>query len=83
MRSEQKTKSGLATWTKPGVVREPLMLLSEMADEFGLSVKSLGRKLAAHDGPRPHLASANPSVGKKSYYKPSEMRKWWKEVGSA
>jgi len=80
-RSMDRSESHLRTWQAPKVKREPLRLLSEMAEEFGVTPLSLGQRLGQRNGPRPEIGK-NSRVGLKSYYRPSEVRKWWKEVGS-
>ncbi len=80
-RSLDRAEPALDIWQEPKMQREPLRLLTEMAEEFGVTPKTLGQLLGRRDGPRPAIAR-RANVGLKTYYTPSEIRKWWKEVGS-
>lgn len=66
-----------------GIKREPLKTISELAEEFGLTVKQLEGYMQHHFQPK---AEFDKSIcfGKyqpqRSYYKPSVMRAWWKTV---
>lgn len=58
--------------------REPLRTIEEMAEEFNVTYAQL-RALMKEDGaPSPQLKLNNKRTQKRSWYKPSEMRKWWK-----
>lgn len=79
-RSATFTQRGLHVPVRNTGPSEPLRMLGEMAEEFGVSVLSLGQLLSRRNGPVPVHGSK--TISQKTYYKPSEMRKWWKEVGS-
>lgn len=60
--------------------REPLRTLEEMADEFGVTFASLKASMHLHEGPKPEIACRNRRTCQRNWYKPSEMRKWWKSL---
>ena len=64
-------------WARKGVPREPLKTVAEMAEELGVSSKSLGKLLSSRDGPKPCLM--HQGLRKVSYYRPSDVRKWFQE----
>jgi hypothetical protein len=67
---------------RPAIRREPLRYLDELADELGVSFGMLKIRLTQRGGPSPVIHRSNQS-SRKHYYSPSEVKKWWREVGSA
>ena len=59
--------------------REPLRTLREFAEEFGVTPWRLSGLINANGGPAPMTVSKSAAVNN-SYYKPSEMRKWWASI---
>ncbi len=59
--------------------REPLRTVAELAEELGLSKQSLGHKLAQPGAPLPVIDGKKASYSARSkWYRPSEVRAWWK-----
>lgn len=65
----------LHPFQKSRQVREPLRTVSEIAEEFEVPTNALINFLRWQNGPKPQLI-----VGKRGYYVPSEVRKWWSGV---
>ena len=59
---------------------KPLRTGKEMAEEFGISYKSLAALLGCDkNSPKPELNMHNHSAtAGVVWYRPTEMRKWWK-----
>jgi len=57
--------------------REPLWTFVEMAEEFGVSQNQLRSKMKDPNTPKPQFVKRSHSAPTRSYYKQSEMRKWW------
>lgn len=65
-----------------GVKLPPLRTLSEMADEFGVTPRSLTVTMRHYPGapePMQQLKSTATRTGK-TWYDPDAMRKWWAAV---
>lgn len=60
-------------------VRPPLKTLAEMAELFNLTISQL-RAYMVHSGNAPKCVLQNNSTvsGRKKWYNPLEMQKWWK-----
>lgn len=56
----------------------PLRTALEFCEEFGVTMAQLRGMLAAHDAPEPKLRHRG-----KAYYRPNEMRKWWKSLAQS
>ena len=68
-----------------GVKLPPLRTLSEMADEFGVTPRSLTVTMGYYPGapePMQQLKSTATRTGN-TWYDPAAMRKWWKSVQEA
>ena len=63
------------------VKRPPLRDTRELADEFGVSAKTLINLLRFNDGPPPRLDHKN-SVCKIMWFDPVAVRKWWRNLDS-
>lgn len=62
--------------------REPLRTLSELAEEFGVTKEGLGRALAKPGAPQPVFDGRKTyNILKAKWFKPSEVRAWWKGRG--
>ena len=68
-----------------GVKRSPLRTIKELADEFGVSSRSLAKRMYADpDGPRRifrhHSGGGSSDYRTKSvsWYNPVEVRRWWR-----
>ncbi len=63
--------------------REPLRTIVEMAEEFGVTRSLLAQRIGTRHGPKHEIAcrGAKFTPGK-TYYVPSTLRKWWREIGS-
>ena len=62
--------------------RKPLRTLKELADEFGISAKSLQAVLARKKGaPKPIFSTGggSGSTPQNTWYDPDEVRKWFAE----
>lgn len=59
--------------------REPMLTATELAQEFGLPLNTLRNYMRYRNGPKPSLIS-NGSGTTKTYFKPSEVRRWWAQV---
>lgn len=59
--------------------RKPLRSATELAEEFGISVKRLGGLLGVHNGPKSKFSHRNFSM-KNSWFDPVEMRAWWNSL---
>jgi hypothetical protein len=76
---------GWSEWGPPhrGAPREPLRTVTELAAEFGVHPTTLWRYLRRTDAPAPVFGRNRPrQKWAKSYFVPSEVRKWWREVYS-
>lgn len=64
---------------KRGVHHPPLRTLAEMAEEFGVTPKSLGGLLRAPQWspPSPKFNHHSIATGTAKYFDPTEMRAWW------
>lgn len=59
--------------------REPLRTISELADEFGFTKQRLGMALAKPGAPQPVFdGSKTYNIIKAKWFKPSEVRAWWR-----
>ena len=66
---------------KPGRSRhKPLRSFNEMADEFGVSCKTLAAYGRQHTLPTPKLSFRGAAGSTAKWYDPDEMRAWWKQV---
>lgn len=70
--------------------REPLRTLKELAEEFGVTWQELAARMShaarwhnVAPAPQSVCRSGNRSYNPQRYYKPSEMRAWWKQVKEA
>lgn len=59
--------------------RKPLRSTTELAEEFGVSVKRLSGVLGGYDGPKAILKNRNASFGN-AWFDPVEMRTWWNSL---
>jgi hypothetical protein len=61
---------------------EPLKTVQELAEEFGTTPHSLASLLGHSDErkPKPAMQFNSRLIGHKTYYRPSEVRLWWKTV---
>lgn len=71
--------SNVGTFPKRKQQREPLLTAGEMADELGVSVQSMLRYMRHHNGPK-HEMVAKRNATTITYFKPSTVRAWWKQV---
>ena len=55
----------------------PKRTLKEMAEEFGVPVKTLASKLGHYNGPKSSLKQQSNFVTNAAWYDPAEMRTWW------
>jgi hypothetical protein len=69
----------------PGGPRPPLILFTELADEFGISPLSLVREMHWSKVPYPkHLLQAHSNATPfRTYYEAKPMRDWWKAHNEA
>lgn len=60
----------------------PVRKLTELADEFGVTVRHLCGKLSqSENAPAPRLCLTNKKTGcNSSWYEPNEFRRWWESV---
>lgn len=68
-----------------GVKLPPLRTLAEMAEEFGVTSRSLTVTMQHYPGapaPVQQLKSTTTRTGK-TWYEPAAMRKWWQSVKEA
>lgn len=70
----------LATTRPTREYREPMRTLTEMAEEFGVSPQRLRNVITAHGGPGPELKHEGHLSRGQTWHKPSELRKWWREL---
>lgn len=69
------------SWPMRGLHREPLRTLDEMAEEFGIKKEVLKQLIAFRHGPPSELTSNGGRLRpNRTYYVPSRLRKWWKEL---
>lgn len=64
-----------------GGARKPLRSLRELADEFGVTHKTLQAKLSrCKDAPRPIFSTGDNKTAsqRNTWYDPQEVRAWWK-----
>lgn len=61
---------------------KPLRTLQEMADEFGVTLNQLSSRIQHKEGPPPEIKHKG-ATGKKSYYDPDILRRWWRDVGAS
>lgn len=59
--------------------RKPCRSLKEMAEEFGVTLRSLVVLLKSRNGPEPKLRHRGATSN--NWYDPDAMRKWWDEGG--
>lgn len=63
-----------------GRPRAPLRTITEMADEFGVSVGTLVALLRQRNGPSSVIQHKNKRSTGNTWYRPDELRQWWAEV---
>jgi hypothetical protein len=57
----------------------PLRTVTEMAQEFGLTLRQLSGYLGnAKDAPKPVFKHSGAAGHRNTWYNPAEMREWWK-----
>ena len=62
-----------------GPSRPPLRTATEMAQEFGLSLAQLSRRMTlSGDAPMPVMKHTGSPKARNTWYNPAEMREWWK-----
>jgi len=71
--------SSVGTFPKRKQQREPLLTAAEMAEELGMSMQSMLRYMRHHNGPK-HEMVAKRNATTITYFKPSAVRAWWKQV---
>lgn len=71
--------STLGTFPKRKQQREPLLTANEMASELGLSLQSMLMYMRYNNGPK-HEMIAKRNDTTITYFKPSVVRTWWKQV---
>ena len=59
--------------------RKPLRTLAELADEFGVSWRTLNAMRLSHEGPNPILKTGSQSK-RATWFDPGEMRSWWASI---
>lgn len=59
--------------------REPLLTAAEMAQELGMSVQSMLLYMRHRNGPK-HEMVAKRNNTTITYFKPSEVRRWWQQA---
>jgi hypothetical protein len=62
------------------IYRKPLRTFKEMAEEFGVSEQAVAVFLGTRDGPKPEIRSTGNCVVNRTWYDPTEMRRWWKSI---
>ena len=55
----------------------PKRTLDEMADEFGVSKRTLVNLIRYHKGPKPYAQHNARAVRRTTWYEPAEIRTWW------
>lgn len=60
----------------------PLRTVTELAQEFGLTLRQLALLLGQDkDAPKPVFRHGCAAGARNTWYKPSEMRAWWRRRG--
>jgi len=67
--------TGIGTFPKRKQNHEPMLTATEIADELGIPRQSMLAYAQHRNGPKRALVSKG-----KSYFKPSEVRRWWKQM---
>lgn len=65
---------------RDGKRHEPLRTAAELAAEFGVELGHLAAFLRLPGAPKAVVTHRHAAAGRKAYFKPSEVRRWWKEV---
>lgn len=73
--------STMGSFPKRKQCNEPLLTATEMAEQLGVSMQSMLRYMRYHNGPTHEIVSKGNSTTK-TYFKPSEVRKWWNQLKS-
>lgn len=77
---ERETLPQFYQRVRNGGARKPLRNLRELAEEFGVSHKTLQVKLArCKDAPKPIYSTGNQKTAsqRNTWYDPQEVRAWW------
>ena len=63
-----------------GGTRKPLRTITELAEEFGLTLRMLTARMGhSGDAPNPIPSAGNSNSNQNTWYDPDEMRRWWRE----
>jgi hypothetical protein len=76
MRDESMSEFAKRLWT--GGARKPLRTISELADELGVTVRTLTATFSHHDGPKPKFRTGAKTATTNTWYDPGEVRAWWR-----
>ena len=60
--------------------RAPLRTVTELAQEFGLTLAQMRGRLRAADAPKPVMVRRSQTAGQNTWYAPEEVRAWWKKT---
>lgn len=69
----------VGTFPKRKQRREPLLTAAEMAQELGLPMQSMLMCMRHNNGPK-HEMVAKRNATTITYFKPSEVRRWWQQL---